>query len=91
MDVRFHIGDYVVVHKPEDVDEHPRWTRDMEDCDGAVANIRDIRESFGEIVVALEGRDSCSVNGWSFNVKWLSPLVTFEAADLSQFMKEEMR
>lgn len=42
MNERFHIGDYVVVRKPAFVNEPPCWTPDMENCDGAVAQIRDI-------------------------------------------------
>lgn len=91
MNERFHIGDYVVVRKPAFVNEPPCWTPDMENCDGAVAQIRDIWKNQGEIMVGLKGCDGCSVNDWSFNMKWLSPFRTFEAADLSQFMKEGIK
>lgn len=87
MDNRFRVGDYVVVHKPEDIDEFPLWECEMADCEGAVAQIRNIWDHRGETAVALEGRDSCSVNGWFFNIRWLEPLKTFESANLEQLLK----
>lgn len=61
----FKCGDWVIVHKPNDVNEYPYWRSDMNDYDNTIQNV----ESVG---VYEKGIEYFSIfnSKETFNVKW---------------------
>lgn len=87
--LRIKTGDTVIVHKPLDVNEWPQWTKDMEDCDGVVAQVANVLDVSAMGSCAFLTCKDGSVSTWAFNVEWLSLYELFEAADLDYFLRGE--
>lgn len=69
----FKVGDRVVAHKPEDVDEAPSWVDEMDECDGKELTVEGIWKSvYGTVFIDV--KESFA----AFNAKWLTHAEEFE-------------
>lgn len=57
----FEVGDWVIVHKPDDPDKRPGWINEMDEYDGKTMKIRTVDSN----IVELYGIP------FSFSVDWI--------------------
>ena len=73
----YKIGDCVILHKPENVDEHPTWCDEMDELDGAEVTIEEYED------------DTCfyakDVDFWVFNESWATPVELIEDSENISF------
>ena len=72
------VGDRFIVHKPKDVDEHPKWIQDMDMYDGAVIKI-DRRSSYSNVWYAntVDFHDD-NDDMYAVNASWLEKIDVLE-------------
>jgi hypothetical protein len=82
----FEVGDVVVVHKPRNTNESPRWVYLMDKFDGQEMEIKKITQIDGYSVINFyEGE------GFNFRDSWLEPLLeddAYECEELQIFLDE---
>lgn len=69
----FKVGDRVVAHKPDDVDEAPSWVEQMDVFDGRELTVIDVYDSGFTYANVLVNESQ-----YSFNTKWLTHTEEFE-------------
>lgn len=72
----FSVGDWVIITKPANVDQGPRWATGMNELDGTVQRI----ESHGTYYHA---------GGWSMHEDWLTKVPAPVASEVEETIKQE--
>ena len=83
--MKYNVGDVVIIHKPENIWQDPKWLPDMDEYDKKVAVITEVKEvTYGHYTFVKIENDG---GRWKFNVLWLEP---YEDREDEEFLKEDI-